>query len=103
MLLEEFAQRTHFATSQKYFFEVIHEDYIKSGLDKDAFCKQWKKQGGYQKAYDAMCEERNEQKKLALKYKRAYEETRDALDEAWKNKNRLIYKLDMIKDILTKQ
>lgn len=103
MLLEEFAERTGLEPTFKYFFEVIHVDYMKSNLDKDAFCRQWIKQGGYQKAYDAICVERNGQKAIADKYKRAFEETKDALDETWKNKNRLLYKLDMIKDILSRQ
>lgn len=103
MLLEEFAARTGLETTYKYFFEVIHVDYMKSNLDKDAFCKQWKKQGGYQKAYDAICKERNEQKAIVEQYKQALASTRDALDEAWTVKNRLRYKLDKIKDILNQE
>lgn len=100
MLLKEFAQRTGFEPTYKYFFEVIHPEYMQSELDKDEFCRQWKRKGGLQKAYDAMCVERNEQQDLAYRYKRAYEETKDALDEMCQVKNRLQYKLDMIKDVL---
>lgn len=100
MLLKEFAERTGFEPTYKYFNEVIHPEYMQSELDKDEFCRQWKRKGGFQKAYDAMCVERNEQKDLAFRYKRAYEETKDALDEMWQVKNRLQYKLDMIKDVL---
>lgn len=103
MLLQEFAARTGLEPTYKYFFEVIHEDYMKSNLDKDAFCKQWKKQGGYQKAYDAICKERNEQKAIAEKYRRAYENSNETSDKLWTLKNRLQYKLDMIKDILNEQ
>ncbi len=100
MLLQEFEQRTGFAPSYKYFMEVIHNDYQQSELDKDAFCREWKRKGGYQKAYDAMCRERNEQQEIAQKYKRAFEETKDALNQAWERIRRLQYKLDKIKDFL---
>ena len=103
MLLNEFAQRTGFEPSNKYFFEVIHPEYMQSELTKDEFCRQWKRKGGFQKAYDAMCVERNEQQDIAFRYKRAYQETKDALDEEWQRINRLTYKLDMIKDIINNQ
>lgn len=103
MTLKEFAQRTGFEPTYKYFFEVIHEEYMQSELAKDAFCRQWKRKGGIQKAYDAMCMERNEQQDLVKRYKRIYEETKDALDESWQRRNRLTYKLDMIKDIIKNQ
>ena len=73
MTLKEFAQRTGFEPTYKYFFEVIHEEYMQSELAKDAFCRQWKRKGGIQKAYDAMCMERNEQQDLVKRYKRIYD------------------------------
>lgn len=103
MLLKEFSQRTGFEPTHKYFFEVIHPEYMQSELSKDEFCRQWKRKGGFQKAYDAMCAERNEQQDLAFKYKRVFQETKDALDESWQKINRLTYKLDMIKDIIKNQ
>lgn len=54
MLQKEFEERTGFRPSVDYYHEVIEPEYIRSNLDKDAFCKQWKKQGGIQKAYDYM-------------------------------------------------
>ena len=103
MLLKEFAERTGFEPTYKYFFEVIHPEYMQTDQDKDEFCRQWKRKGGFQRAYDAMCVERNEQQEIAFKYKRAFEETKDALDEAWGRINRLTYKLDMIKDVINNQ
>ena len=103
MLLKEFAQRTGFEPSYRYFDEVIHPEYMQSKLNKDEFCRQWKRKGGFQRAYDAMCAERNEQQDLAFKYKRVFQETKDALDESWQRINRLTYKLDMIKDIINNQ
>lgn len=103
MLLKEFSQRTGFEPTYKYFIEVIHPEYMQSKLEKDEFCRQWKRKGGIQKAYDAMCIERNEQQDLAFRYKRVFQETKDALDESWQRINRLTYKLDMIKDIINNQ
>lgn len=57
MLQKEFEERTGFRPSVDYYHEVIEPEYMRSNLDKDAFCKQWKKQGGIQKAYDALKEQ----------------------------------------------
>ena len=103
MLLQEFAARTGLEPTYKYFNEVIHPEYMQSDFDTDAYCRQWIKQGGYQKAYDAICRERNEQKAIAEKYRRAYENSNETSDKLWTLKNRLQYKLDMIKDILNEQ
>lgn len=57
MLKTEFIERTGFKPTDDYYHTVIEPEYEKSDIDKDAWCKQWKKNGGIQKAYDAMCEE----------------------------------------------
>lgn len=57
MLISEFIDRTGFRPTEDYYHTVIEPEYNKSDLDKDAWCKQWKKQGGIQKAYDAMCKQ----------------------------------------------
>lgn len=57
MLISEFIDRTGFRPTDDYYHTVIEPEYNKSDLDKDAWCKQWKKQGGIQKAYDAMCKQ----------------------------------------------
>lgn len=42
MLQSEFTQRTKINVTEDMFAQ-IHEDYMKSSLDKDAFCAQWKR------------------------------------------------------------
>ena len=54
MLISEFIDRTGFRPTEDYYHTEIEPEYNRSNLDKDAFCKQWKKEGGIQKAYDAM-------------------------------------------------
>lgn len=55
MLISEFIDRTGFRPTEDYYHTEIEPEYNRSNLDKDAWCKQWKKNGGIQKAYDAMC------------------------------------------------
>ena len=52
MLQKEFEERTGFRPTSEYYHSVIELEYNNSSLDKDAWCKQWKKDGGIQKAYD---------------------------------------------------
>ena len=55
MLISEFIDRTGFRPTEDYYRTEIEPEYNRSNLDKDAWCKQWKKNGGIQKAYDALC------------------------------------------------
>ena len=57
MLISEFIDRTGFRPTEDYYYTVIEPEYIASDLEKDAWCKQWKKNGGIQKAYDALKEQ----------------------------------------------
>lgn len=57
MLISEFIDRTGFRPTEDYYHTEIEPEYNRSNLDKDAWCKQWKKNGGIQKAYDAMSKE----------------------------------------------
>lgn len=57
MLISEFIDRTGFRPTEDYYHTEIEPEYNNSNLDKDAWCKQWKKNGGIQKAYDAMCKQ----------------------------------------------
>ena len=54
MMISEFIERTGFTPAVDYYYDVIEMEYMVSDLDKDAWCKQWKKNGGIQKAYDYM-------------------------------------------------
>ena len=55
MLISEFIDRTGFRPTEDYYHTEIEPEYNRSNLNKDEWCKQWKKNGGIQKAYDAMC------------------------------------------------
>ena len=57
MLISEFIDRTGFRPTEDYYHTVIEPEYNASDLEKDAWCKQWKKNGGIQKAYDAIKEQ----------------------------------------------
>ena len=57
MLISEFIDRTGFRPTEDYYHTVIDPEYNRSNRDKDAWCKQWKKNGGIQKAYDALKEQ----------------------------------------------
>lgn len=66
MLICEFIDRTGFCPTENYYHTVIEPEYMKSDIDKDAWCKQWKKGDGIQKAYDAIAEEVNEEYRQTL-------------------------------------
>ena len=58
MTIQEFTDRTGFAPTESYYHSVIEPEYMASSEnDKDKWCKQWKKNGGIQKAYDAICKD----------------------------------------------
>lgn len=57
MLYSEFVQKAGFSVSAEYYHNVIEPEYMHSTLDKDEFCKKWKKEGGIQKAYDFLHEQ----------------------------------------------
>lgn len=57
MTLQEFTDRTGFHPTEDYYHCVIEEEYYRSKLDKDAWCKQWKKEGGIQRAYNELAAE----------------------------------------------
>lgn len=57
MTIQEFTDRTGFAPTESYYHSVIEPEYMASNIEKDAWCKQWKKNGGIQKAYDALREQ----------------------------------------------
>lgn len=52
MNINEFTERTGFRPSEEYYHNTIEPSYMTSPLDKDDFCKKWKKCGGIQQAYD---------------------------------------------------
>lgn len=54
MLQKEFEEITGFKPTSEYYHSAIEPEYNNSDMDKFAWCKQWKKDGGIQKAYDHM-------------------------------------------------
>ena len=87
MNIQEFTDRTGFTPTDDYYHNVIEKAYMQSDLDKDAFCKQWKRKGGIQEAYDALrLEAANEYSKamtLETRYEELEEETRALRNEAF--------------------
>lgn len=57
MLISEFIELTGFKPTEDYYHTVIEPEYNRSNLDMDVWCNQWRKNGGIQKAYDAMCKQ----------------------------------------------
>ena len=67
MTLKEFSKLTGFTPDQDYYTNVIENEYMNSKLEKKEWCKQWLANGGIQKAYDYMKNER-------YTYKASYEQ-----------------------------
>lgn len=57
MMINEFVDLTGFKPTDDYYHTEIEPIYERSDMDKRDWCKQWKKNGGIQKAYDAMCKD----------------------------------------------
>lgn len=108
MLQSEFIERTGLQVTAECYHEFIEPEYDGSTLNKDEWCKQWKRNGGIAKAYswqvrhDAeklqkMEDASNENRALKLRnerlenenetYKRAYEEAKERLHEIRKKLN----------------
>ncbi len=55
MNIQEFSKLAGFQPTEYYYHNVIEVEYMNSPIqDKAEWVKQWKKDGGIQKAYDAM-------------------------------------------------
>ena len=54
MMIKEFVNLTGFKPTDDYYHTEIEPIYERSDMDKRDWCKQWKKNGGIQKAYDAL-------------------------------------------------
>ena len=54
MLQKEFEERVGFTVTSDCYHEYIEPEYGASKLDKDDWCKQWKKDHGIQRAYSWM-------------------------------------------------
>ena len=54
MLQQEFEERVGFTVTSDCYHKYIEPEYGASKLDKDEWCKQWKKDHGIQRAYSWM-------------------------------------------------
>lgn len=104
MLISEFIDRTGFRPIEDYYHTVIEPEYNASCLEKDAWCKQWKKNGGIQKAYDAIREQaanvlnlENEVKKLKEKISHL-KEMNDNQSHTIRDEREKIHQFDIWKD-----
>lgn len=52
MMQKEFEDRAKFKVSAECYHMLIEPEYNASNLDQDEWVKEWKKQGGIQKAYE---------------------------------------------------
>lgn len=57
MLQQEFEERVGFTVTADCYHEFIEPEYNISKLEKDEWCKQWKKDQGIQRAYSWMAKE----------------------------------------------
>ena len=83
MLLQEFTKLTGFTPTEEYFNGVIHPVYMVSSMDKVAWCKKWKRNGGVQTAYNAMTEELDMTKKHLNEYIRCFRNECDQCDRLY--------------------
>ena len=67
MMIEEFIKLTGFTPDHDYYTNVIEQEYMNSTLEKKEWCEQWLANGGIQKAYDYIKNER-------YTYKTSYEQ-----------------------------
>ena len=94
MMIEEFIKLAGFTPDQDYYTNVIEQEYMNSTLEKREFCKKWLKDGGIQKAYIAMKNERYMYKASYEQVVHGYRSLRDDYDKLLKEKNDLIKERD---------
>ena len=94
MMIDEFIKLTGFTPDQDYYVNVIEREYNNSVLDKREWCKKWLKDGGIQKAYIAMKNERYMYKTSYEQVVHRYRSLRDDYDKLLKEKNDLIKERD---------
>ena len=78
MLLTEFTERTGFNPTPDCYSYCIEPEYHSSSLDKDEWCKQWKRKGGIQKAYDWEC---NRKEEFRQEYSKSEANLHDAMQQ----------------------
>ena len=94
MMIEEFIKLTGFTPDQDYYTNVIEQEYMNSTLEKNEWCEQWLANGGIQKAYDYIKNERYVYKESYEQVVHGYRSLRDDYDKLLKEKNDLIKERD---------
>ena len=78
MMQQEFEDRAKFEVSADCYHKCIEPEYNASALDKDEWVKEWKKNGGIQKAYNW---ERMNRQQAEKEAKAAHEITKSVTEE----------------------
>ena len=74
MLQQEFEQRVGFTVTSDCYHECIEPEYDASKLEKDEWCKQWKKDHGIQRAYSWMAKRVEELEKSIKEMSQVFED-----------------------------
>ena len=98
MLLQEFSKLTGFTPTEEYFNGVIRPLYMASSMDKEAWCKMWKRKVGVQSAYDFLAEELAMNEKNLADYMRYYESKCDQCDRLYEEILRLREEINNYKE-----
>ena len=93
-MIEEFIKLTGFTPDQDYYTNVIEQEYMNSTLEKNEWFEQWLANGGIQKAYDYIKNERYVYKESYEQVVHGYRSLRDDYDKLLKEKNDLIKERD---------
>lgn len=101
MMYSEFTKLAGFKVTESYYHEVIEPEYMNCSLEKDAFVKTWKKNGGVQKAYDAMVSRYEDKAGFVEHLKEMSNNQRIALSETREENFKLRCEIDEIKEKLT--
>ena len=98
MMLEEFSKLTGFTPDQGYYYLFIEKEYMNSKLEKKEWCEQWLANGGIQKAYDYMKNERYTYKASYEQVVHEYRNIQEDYDKLLKEKNDAIKEIKSIKE-----
>ena len=100
MMIEEFIKLTGFTPDKDYYTNVIENEYMNSKLEKKEWCEQWLANGGIQKAYDYMKNERYTYKTSYEQVVHGYRSLQNDYDKLLKEKNEALKKTECLKKSL---
>lgn len=91
MMMSEFIERTGFEPTAEEYAE-IEAEYIGCDIDKDQFCKQWKKNGGIQRLSrqrvrrikeleDKVAMQNKQHDEMDISYRKSFNNMHDAYEE----------------------